>query len=52
MMDPLRQFLNERKLELCTKKIKIVITNNKGCDTKAEWKWEGKGIKKVKNVNI
>lgn len=48
MMDTLRRFLRERKLELCVKKTKMMVFNKKGRGKKKIWKWQGEEIQEVK----
>ncbi|XP_032673718.1 uncharacterized protein LOC116845308 [Odontomachus brunneus] len=48
MMDTLKKFLKERRLELSTEKTKIVVFNRKGRERKEKWKWKDKGIEEVK----
>lgn len=47
MMSTFRRFLTERKLELCTTKIKMLVSGMKGKEKKEIWKWGKKSIKEV-----
>jgi len=40
MMDTLKRYLKEKKLELCVKKTKIMIFNSRIERKKETWKWE------------
>lgn len=49
MMDTLRRFLKDRKLELCAEKMKIIVFNKQGKEKKELWKWENKEIEEVQS---
>lgn len=47
MMSTFKRFLAERKLELCTKKTKLLVSDRKGKEKKEVWKWGKEGIEEV-----
>lgn len=47
MMDTLKRFLRDRKLELCTEKTKLIVFNSKGRWESERVKWMNKEIEKL-----
>lgn len=47
MMSTFKRFLAERKLELCTKKTKLLVSDRKGKEKKEVWKQGKEGIEEV-----
>lgn len=47
MMSRFKRFLAKRKLKLCTKKTKLLVSGRKGKEKKEVWKWGKEGIEEV-----